>query len=1439
MMGPTGICWAFLLSLVVMSQAKPFYLVYAPEKLIPGQSYNVSVTLMGQRYTQSFVRAMIRNSYNKSEVEVGGTMDSYSTSVFYMYIPEHLRPDQYNLYVTSDGDVNFDDFIQLQYQVLSVSTFIQTDKPIYKPGEIVYFRVFSLNRHLKTVHAPMNISIYDSKHNLLGQWLNQIAASGVISKSFELSDQPLLDEWVIKVWHKGEHSIRTFLVEEYVLPRFEVKTEVTPFLPNFNLGMLHLLKRTIRVKVTARYTQNKPLRGLAVLHINIWSYAPSKTVTKTKEIYGETIFDIRIDDLIASSQDTVVEVKGRQDWSFNSVSFNASVTEDLTDKTIYAPLARTEIVAAPVDIHFTNTDNYFKGGLTSRNQLLITRRDGRPLRHDDYNQPLDVAIKSGTQLIKETTYNIPKDGKVLISFEPPMNATAISIDVTYYATENGIKYKLPNNRYLQPYQTQYGDNIQVTPLTNNATAGDMMKFRVESTQPMNRFIYTITSKGILLSSFEVDAMNQQNVTLALKANYTMCPKANIIVSFVTPQKELLIDSVEFNVQGIFKHSVSVSYNVPEEVPGEEVTLKMTALTGSYVFVGAVDKSVLLLESPNDITYDLVVGSIDKYNKPFQFYSWSISAGNILSRIGLIYMTSFEVHEEERFPILRAMGGEPFPFQVDEEFVLKTSGAAPPTSFVPTESVKVRNFFPETWIWEDVQIGPKGYETTNRVAPGTITTWVTTAFSIHPIHGLAIMRDPVYLRTFQNFYISLDLPYSVIRNEKFKLRIGIFNYLNTTEEVQVILEPSKYYKVYDGDQEMTSNITKFVEVKNNTDIGVDFWLLANETGTISLRVKAISARASDGVQRNLLVDAEGYTVYFNHPMLLNITPNEPFMKNFFIPIPHNIVNGSERIELSVIGDVMGPSLNGLGNLVRMPYGCGEQNMVNFAPNIYIYGYLKNSQLLDQATEANIIRFTKRGYRNELKFRHSDSSYSAFGEKDVNGSTWLTAFVVKCFAQARKTIPNISIEESSVRDSLEWLLKQQLPSGRFNETGKVIHQDMQGGATKDIPMNAYILITLLETTEYQVDGYQQAIQSLANNLKQWIDSEAEKDPYSLAVLLYGMSLLEDDDYFQKIYEELDHKSTKEGGMQYWKMKEVGSHFRSSNDENGNVEISSYVLLAFAKQAMLRDGIPIMRWLVSQRNSMGGYHSTQDTVVSLEALSKFASLQGWSSKMKVDVTAFNSLDYSYSFPTITRDISTMLISHTFPSDSRNLTLTAHGNGTALLQVAWQYNLNTSHIKKHLRLKIVDNSTDKDRMAIQACASWKGQQKSGMVLVEIGIPSGFAPDTDNLDGIDLIRKTEFEGRNLVIYLEELTQDEFCFEVFANRNYLVLDNQPQPIRIKLYYRPDEELVNFYTLESLQSLDIHSWDDVGPVRTSGSCIVFTSLTHLVLLFLMAIFSLLI
>jgi len=50
-----------------------------------------------------------------------------------------------------------------------------------------------------------------------------------------------------------------------------------------------------------------------------------------------------------------------------------------------------------------------------------------------------------------------------------------------------------------------------------------------------------------------------------------------------------------------------------------------------------------------------------------------------------------------------------------------------------------------------------------------------------------------------------------------------------------------------------------------------------------------------------------------------------------------------IALIVLGDIMGPSLKGYDKIVRLPTGCGEQNMVNFAPNIYVIKYLNSTDL----------------------------------------------------------------------------------------------------------------------------------------------------------------------------------------------------------------------------------------------------------------------------------------------------------------------------------------------------------------------------------------------------------------------------------------------------------------------------------------------------------------
>ena len=59
--------------------------------------------------------------------------------------------------------------------------------------------------------------------------------------------------------------------------------------------------------------------------------------------------------------------------------------------------------------------------------------------------------------------------------------------------------------------------------------------------------------------------------------------------------------------------------------------------------------------------------------------------------------------------------------------------------------------------------------------------------------------------------------------------------------------------------------------------------------------------------------------------------------------------------------MGPTLK-VDSLLRLPYGCGEQNMVNFAPSIYIMKYLSSVEQLSESIENKAKNIMRTG--NEL-------------------------------------------------------------------------------------------------------------------------------------------------------------------------------------------------------------------------------------------------------------------------------------------------------------------------------------------------------------------------------------------------------------------------------------------------------------------------------------------
>lgn len=52
---------------------------------------------------------------------------------------------------------------------------------------------------------------------------------------------------------------------------------------------------------------------------------------------------------------------------------------------------------------------------------------------------------------------------------------------------------------------------------------------------------------------------------------------------------------------------------------------------------------------------------------------------------------------------------------------------------------------------------------------------------------------------------------------------------------------------------------------------------------------------------------------------------------------------------------------------------------------------------------------------------------------------------------------------------WLSAQQDPSGKFTETGRVIHTELQGGLDGPVSLTAYVLMALLEDDAYKVGSH----------------------------------------------------------------------------------------------------------------------------------------------------------------------------------------------------------------------------------------------------------------------------------------------------------------------------------------------------------------------------------
>ncbi|KAL1004890.1 hypothetical protein UPYG_G00051870 [Umbra pygmaea] len=1431
--------WIVLLSscLCVCDETRPVYMVVIPAVIQAGSKAKVCASLL--QPNEPLVMTITLSANEQKRTLLRRSSDREFHHCFQFQAPHVKREEVQNFQVEVRGET----FLSTENRKIMIKpfgpmTFVQTDKPIYIPGHTVNFRIVTLDTNFVPVNQLYNIvELKDVNQNRIAQWVNTTSGGTILQLSHPLNSEAAVGSYIITVWIGEDKIHQDFKVEKYVLPKFEVRMSLA--------NEINIAQKQYRVEVCATYTYGQPVSGEADLEL----CRPLKR-KDPREVPGYTAPCLRkslqMNQTGCASHvfNLTVFLHAEEKMVGDVFRFTAKIEEEGTgvtrseDKDIalsyvigalsFVDTPQTYEHGANIEgkikvVHFNNTPisnmlvYLFEEGWPSRRLQNVTTNSrgiaSFSLNTNNMAKNNINLILSDTADAKHSRYRVPRfrRGRHVISLNQP----------------NKPGSKRPSSLTIQNQKKTLACGKEVSVNVQYAIVGETaLKCSID-------VMYLALSRGVIRQHGHLKVPVQQgsvtegDVVLKLAVSPEMAPVVQLLVYSVLPSETVIAHSLNFPTEKCFRNKVSVEMSPTKAVPAENTTLTLSALPGSLCGLTAVDKSVYLMDpgkrmdadkvfnllpvteashipnqiqdpdeclsvGPRRISRSIFVGTSVEKNLFFQKLGLKL-ASNLQIRIPSCLSYRGNQYYKDGVRTLHRHGSR---IQYLIKMPLKVAkGTEAEHVGVPPPKQTIRTFFPETWIWDLVEVGKSGSTKVSLTVPDTITSWETEAFCLAPEgFGLA---PPVELTVFQPFFLELSLPYSIIRGERFELKATVFNYLETCIMVSVTPTPSVDYTLTPLNAQYSSCLCA------NGRKTYSWTMVPSILGVLHVLVSAAAVHSNtecnreavsvpergrvDTVSRNLLVKAEGTERTDTYNWLL-CPRGKVLTQEVKLELPKNVVPGSARASLSVLGDIMGRALKNLDGLLKMPYGCGEQNIALLAPNVYILEYLKDTEQLTPAILEKATEFLTSGYQRQLNYKHVDGAYSTFGQG--SGNTWLTAFVLRTFGRARSYI---YIDPVKLEESKTWLGRRQDQHGCFKILGKLFNNRMKGGVADEVTMTAYVTASMLElNTSVSDPVVLRGLSCLRNSTSNLSNT------YTTALLAYTFTLARDMEVRNQLLQHLKKISVQQGGLLHWTQTSTESSTSLA------VETSSYVLLATLglsslSAADLVYASRIVKWLVRQQNAYGGFSSTQDTVVALQALALY-SAKVYSRKGVSTVTVKSPSGGQYLFDV--NQNNRLLYQERALRDTRGkYSIKVKGNACALVQLALHYNIPTPKntiLTIQVRSEVnCTSSALRRRVKLTLQSGYHGKKPAtNMIIVDVKMLSGFVPDQESLTQLrssSLVDRVDTKDDHVLMYLKELRPRHPVKHVLdIIEDHPVQRLKPAVVKLYDYYQPSDHAETEY-----------------------------------------------
>ncbi|NWY61327.1 CO5 protein, partial [Chionis minor] len=746
-----------------------------------------------------------------------------------------------------------------------------------------------------------------------------------------------------------------------------------------------------------------------------------------------------------------------------------------------------------------------------------------------------------------------------------------------------------------------------------------------------------------------------------------------------------------------------------------------------------------------------------------------------------------------------------------------------------DEAEVRSYFPESWLWEVHQVSPRS-KTLSITLPDSLTTWEVQGVGISD-KGICV-ATPLEVQVVKDIFLSVYVPYSVVRGEQIELKGSVYNYRSSAIKFCVKIATGNGICSF-GDSATTGLRMHNCNVKNldgNSLSSVTFRILPLELGLHTINFTLLAATNSETVVKTLRVMPEGIKKELHAGFTLDpqgVYGSIKRRQEFRYKIPLNLVPKTKiDRSVSVKGHLMGEAIatvlnpSGLSILTNLPKGNAEAEFMGIAPVFYVFHYLEvsdNWHILGPQTLTSRVqmrRKMKEGIVSILSFRNSDFSYSMW--KNGQASTWLTAFALRILGQVNQYI---NLDQISICNSLLWLIdNRQMPDGSFREFADYQPVKLQGtlpreAEEKSLYITAFSIIGIEKSikicpTQKIHDAKNKAGDYLMKNVK------TAQSPFTMAITSYALALVDLNHPSARVtFSALKKEASVIGEppiYRFWKdtFKTLDEHAPSAVTAQ-MVETTAYALLTTLLRGDKNYANPIIKWLSEEQRYGGGFYSTQDTINALEALTEYALLvRRLDLDMDVKVAYKNYGDLKIFKLSEDNFVGRTI---TVPLDDDIYISTGSSTGIATVNVRTVYNtIGTSEESCNFELKVVPKRDNGYRREdgeplgrLEACAKYRPSRRepqsgSAHAVMDIGLVSGLEANTEDLStlasGVDqLIADYEIKDGHVILQIDSVPANKFlCVEFRISELFQVGMLNPATFTVYEYHAPDKRCTIFY-----------------------------------------------